>query len=438
MRNPVRFRTALRQAIRSLPAAMLLGLSLTASAQVSLSTAVELAQKTSPSVRSAMAQVQRAQAGLNEAHAAYIPNITIGGSPGYAYGYPLGTPSLFNATSNSLVFSFAQPDYVRSAHEAVKAANLNLKDARLQVALDVSLAYVELDHDLRMISALDQETGYAHKLISIEQDRVQSGDDARINLLQARLTAAQVDEKRIHLQNDADEMRQKIGDLTGLPAEGLTTVSSSIPAAPTVGTSPINAGSNPAIAAAYANAKSKFYVSFGDQKQNFRPTVAFGAQYSLFSKINNYSQYFNNFQYNNVELGFQITLPIFDASRRARAQESSAAAVAAQADADHSRDQLSEQDLTLRRTVLELQAQQKVANLQSQLAQEQLKTLESQMINGSGGGQPATPIQAQKAHIEERERYQDLLEANFSLLKVQLNLLRTSGQILAWVNSSLH
>jgi outer membrane protein TolC len=434
MRKPVRLSTALRQAARGIPAALLLVLPLAASAQLPLSTAVDLAQKHSPKVRTALADVQRAQAGLHEAHAVYVPNFSVGASPGYAYGYPLGYPSLFNMTSSSLVFSFSQPDYVRSAHTAVKAAQLNLKDAQQQAALNVSLDYVELDHDLRMIAALNQEKNYADRLAGYEQDRVTAGVDPRVNLLQAQLASAQVDEKRIHLENDAAEMRQKIGNLTGLPAEGLTTVSSSIPSVPAFDAAEV--ASNPGIAAAYANAKSKFFMAFGDAKANYRPMIGFGAQYSLFSKFNNYNQYFKNFQYNNVELGVQITLPLFDATKRAKAQESAAAAAAAQATADESRDELSEADLKLRRTVRELQAQQKVAHLQSELAQAQLQTIESEMTSGSGGAQPATPIQEQKARIQERERYEDLLDANFSLLQAQLHLLRNSGQILAWAESS--
>ena len=439
MRKRERLSTIVRQAVRGIPAALALALPLAASAQLSLATAVELAQKHSPGVRAAAADVQRAAAGVREARSAYLPNFSVGASPGYAYGYPLGYPSLFNATSNSLVFSFSQPDYVRSARTALTAAKLHLKDEKQQVTLDVSLDYVELDHDARMIAALNEEKGYAEQLVGYERDRVRAGVDPRMDLLKAQLAAAQVDEKRIHLENDAAEMRQQIGSLTGLPAAGMTTVSSSIPKMPGLGASAAaEMAANPGIAAAYANAKSKLYVAFGDSKANYRPMIGFGAQYSLFSKINNYNQYFKNFQYNNVELGVQITLPLFDATKRARAQESAAAAVAAQAKAEQSRNELNSQDLVLRRSVRELQARQKVARLQSELAQAQFQTVEAELTSGSGGSQPATPIQAQKAHIEERERYEDLLDANFSLLKAQLNLLRNTGQIEAWASSSLH
>ena len=352
---------------------------LAAGAQISLSTAVDLAEKDSPSVRAAAANVQKATAAWQEAKDAYIPNLVMGGNPGYVYGYPLGYPSLFTATAQSILVSGSQRDYIRAAHEGVESAALSLKDAQQQVALDIALDYVQLDHDLKEIAALEDENGYAQSLVRIEQDRVQAGVDPRISELQAELTAAQIDEKRIHLENDADAMRQKIAHLTGLPAAGFTTIGSSIPPAPSVSllenNDPQTAPTNPSVAAAYANAQSKLYTAFGDQRQNYRPLVTLGAQYSLFEKFANYTQYYpNGLQYNNGEL-----------------------------------------------------------------AQEQLKTVETEVTNGTGtqNGPPVSPAQAQRAHIEERERFEEVLDSDFSLVKVELNLLRATGRLDAWVQSSL-
>ncbi len=416
---------------------------LAAVAQISLSTAVDLAEKTSPAVRSAQASVLKAAAALAETKDVYVPTFNAGASPGYAYGYPLGEPAFFNATSQSLVISFSQPDYIRAARAGLNSARLGLKNSQQQVAMDVAVAYVELDHDLREIAALDEEKSYAENLVGIEQQRVGAGVDATIDSLRAQLTAAQVDQKRIHLENDANDMRLKLSHLTGLPATGLSTVSTSIPGLPPL---PSESGideslrnNDAGVAAAYANAKSKFYTSFGDARQNYRPLVTFGAQYALFQKFAGYTEYFRGFQYNNLALGVQVTFPIFNATTRARARESAADAVHAQADADAARDTLSEQTETMRGAVHELSAQQRVAQLESQIAQAQLKTIETELASGTGspGGQPVSPTQAQKAHIEERERYEDSLDANFNLMKVELNLLRATGQIDPWLQSSL-
>ena len=91
-------------------------------------------------------------------------------------------------------------------------------------------------------------------------------------------------------------MRQKLAHLTGLPATGLTTVSASIPPPPTAealaNAGEVSAPNTPGVAAAFANAKSKLYASFGDSRQNYRPLVTFAAQYSLFEKFADYTKYF--------------------------------------------------------------------------------------------------------------------------------------------------
>jgi outer membrane protein TolC len=440
--TPVGTRTRLLQ-VRKMGAVLFLLMPLLAGAQISLSSAVEMAEKNSPSVRGAVATVQKANAALAETTEAYIPNLVLGISPGYAYGFPLGAPSFFTATSQSLVLSWSQRDYIRAARAGLNSANLNLKDVQQQVALDVALDYVELDHDMKEIASLDEENGYAGSLVEIEQNRVQAGVDPHVTELQAELTAAQVDEKRIQLENDADAMRQKLAHLTGLPAAGIDAIGSSIPGVP-VANSPANGDDdatrqNPGIAAAYANAKSKWYSAFGDAKQNHRPTASFAGEYALFEETPGYTNYYKTFQYNNAEFGIQITFPLFDATKRGKARESSAEAVHAQADADAAHDVLSEQTASMRGALRELAALQRVVQVKSELAQEQLKTVETELAHGTGvpNAQPITPREEQQAHIDERERYNDALDADFSLTKAELNLLRATGQLDAWVRAAL-
>ena len=413
-----------------------------AQAQISLSTAVSLAEKNSPTVRAAAAGVWQARAGLSQSTDVYYPSFSLGSSVGPPpYGFPLGNPDIYDVDAQSLVFSFSQHDYTRAARASLRAAVLNLKDAQQQVALDVALDYVELDHDLKEIAALGDEKNDADQLVQIEQQRVAAGVDPRLAELRAELTGAQVSEKSIHLQNDADEARQRISHLTGLPGDGLDTIDSSIPAVPRF--APVADGqlrdSNPGLAAQYADAQSRFFTAFGDERQNHRPSIGFGLKYQRFAKYQNFQEYYHNFQQNNISAGIQVTIPIFDPSLKAKAQASAASAARAQAQADASRDQLSEATLQMRRSIDELAAQQRVAQIQDEISEEQLRSVESELTSGSGSpaAPAASPIQAEQARIEERERYEDMLDSSFALMKVELNLLRATGQITTWVQSSL-
>ncbi len=409
----------------------------TAHAQISLSSAVDLALRDSNKVRMAEAAQRRARGVLSETHSAYIPNLYVGAGLGQSIGFPLGTPNLFNASSQSLIFSFSQLDYIHSARAALKAATFSLQDARQQVILDTATAYLELDRTNRQIAALNEATNDADQLISIVENRVAAGLDSRVEVTRARLTRAQMRLQQMQLEDHAEELRQHIADLTGLPADALTLDASSIPALPDLdfSTSGQPQPNTPALQAELATADAHRYTALGDVHQNYRPTLQQFTQYSLFSTFNNYQQYYNNFQQNNFGYEVQITWPLFDPVHRAKGIESRADAVSAQKQAEQTKIQMSEQNLALWHQLRELKAEQDVATLKQQLAQDTLNGVLAQMKNGSGSPTaPAiTPKQAEQSRIDERTRTIDKLNADFDVERVQLQLLQLTGGLEAWV-----
>jgi len=432
----VRWRT-----IRPAVAICALLLPVGALAQISLYTVVDQALRNSTAVRMAAADVQRAAAGLTEAKDVYIPSFLLGSSVGYSYGFPIGQPSIVNVTSQSLIFTFSQRDYIRSARAALHAAQLALEDARQQVILDAALDYIQLDTDRRRIEVLDDQNGYASRLAIIEQQRLDAGVGTRDAVLRARLTSAQLRLKRLHIQDDIDEVRERLAHLTGLPADSLATETQSIPPSPdleredpSVLTAAMTAMNTEGVQAAYANAQSHQYQAYGDARQNYRPQFAFGGQYSRFAEFNNYQEYYSHFQHNNFEAGLQITVPLYDATRRAKEKQSRAEANRASAQADQMRDTSSENIVLLQKSLMELAAQKEVAQLQSEIAKSQLDAIVTQ-LNSPGaapGTTPLTPREEQQARIEERRRYEEVLDAGFEMMKAELSLLRATGSIEQW------
>src|SRR5690348_11218163 len=197
-----------------------------AAAQISLASAVDLALQNSPKIRIAAADVQRAEAGLSETKDAYVPNFVLGSGVGYTYGFPVGQPSIFNVTSESLLYSFSQPSYVRAAKAALKSAQLTLKDKKDAVAMDCALAYIQLDTDNAELAELARERNAAEKLVDIERQRLTAGVASRMDQTKAEITAAQVDLNRFHIEDDAEAQRQKLAHMTGMPATSFNPASS--------------------------------------------------------------------------------------------------------------------------------------------------------------------------------------------------------------------
>jgi outer membrane protein TolC len=408
-------------------------------AQVSLATVVDLAQRNSNAVRLAQADVQKAQAALAQTHDAYIPNFVIGSEVGYSHGFPTGQPSVGSASMQSLVLSYSQRQYIKAAHAGVDAANLSLNDAREQVALDASTTYIELDTVNRELAAAHQQESFSANLLQIEQQRAEAGVDSHLNFLETQLQIAQLKVQRLHLETRAATLAKQLAALTGMPVGSILPDHASIPDIPAI-TADEAPRSLPGIGAAAAVARSKQLQAKGDDLSWKRPQIGFGAVYNYDSnELNSYSTYFNNFTPNNVSFGLQITIPFFDFVLRAKAKETAAEALRAAVEAEQAQRQNDVQIATLTGSLNELDAQAEVASLKQQIADTQLKAVLTQLEAGNGatgpGAQPQlTPKSEQLARIDERQKYEDALEAALELAKARLSLLRALGHMDDWLH----
>jgi outer membrane protein TolC len=421
-------------------AAAMASVTLSASAQISFTSAIDLALRNSPKVGVAQADVNRALASLRESKDVYIPNLIGGAGLAYSYGAPLGQPTLFTINSTSLVYNAAQRDYIRAARAGLQAANLTLREVRQQVAEDTAVTYLSLDRGQQRKAAMTQEYGFAARLITIVQERLDAGQDTPLELLRARRTSAQLRLQQIQLENEVASYADHLARLTGLPAANLSTVPESIPALPQTSLSLGDAPDSPGIKAATANVEVKRQVNAGDKRYLFRPQIVFVAQYSRFSNFNNYSVYYPAFGSNTLNaaaIGGQIQVPLFDRVHRDKVLESSADLLHAEEDLRNTRNQFQEGHIKLQHAASELAARADLASIDRDLAQNQLDVLLVQLQSGmsSNGAQQMTPKDEQTARIQERQRFLDVLDADFQLRQTQINLLRQNGGLEDWLKS---
>jgi outer membrane protein TolC len=422
-----------------------------ARAQLSLTTAVDLALRSNPRVQGAQADVARAQSVLAEAHDAYIPTLTVGAGIGQAYGYLPNPPTLFTVNSGSMVYNASQSFYVRSARAGLKAAQLSLKDVREAVAQDTALALLALAHDQQRERAIHQQAGFAETLVNIVQERVDAGEDSKIDLTQAKLTAAQLRLTALRAGDDTDSDRKHLALLTGLPAASLS-ADDTFPAnpLPAEATGAASAGgyATAAVASLFASAEAKQQQAKGDEKFRFWPELNSVIQY------NRYATFTNSFKtieaFNNsatgahigadeAAFGAQILLPFFDKARSDRARQASAEAAKAQHDAQNAELDAEDGQNRARHAIAELQAQAEVAGYAQQLSQQQLDVLQVQLQNGTGNpnSPPMTPKDEQKARIDERDKYLGVVDAGFQLRQAEIQLLRQTGQLEEWLKTAV-
>jgi outer membrane protein TolC len=416
-------------------------------AQVSLGTVVDLAQRNSTAVRIAEADVRKAQAVLSESRDVFVPSLTFStGLPVFPETGFTGTPpSIWSAAIQSLVFSIPQKRYIDASRAGLQAAVSGLKDAREQVALETSIAYIELDAVNQELDAARQQESNANRLVDIERQRAEAGVDSLSELLQSRLTAANIRLVRIHLETRAARLSKQLSVVTALPLGSIIPDHSSIPEIPQLrADEPRRTLSG--ITSAHLVASSKASVARGDEEFNFLPQMSFGAQYNRNTTLlNDVNSFFNKpLPPNNFSSGISIQVPVFDLGHHAKSHESAADALRAKVEAERAEHQNDIQIVELTSSLKELDALAEIASLKQQISGEQLKTVMTELEVGNGAGaNPGAPPQLtpkaeQLARIDERQKFVDSVDAGFDLARARLGLLRALGHMEDWLNELHH
>jgi outer membrane protein TolC len=420
---------------------------------VSLKRVVELALAHATGTSIAAADEQRASASYRELHNNYIPQVSTGAGLGYSYGFPLAlegsAPALFNINAQSALLNPSLRDFMHAAKVDSAVASLKTKDQRNQVIQDAALSYAELAKWEQRMARLQETEAAANKMQEAVAERVKEGVDSELEGTKARLSAARVRLRIAEAQGAADVLREHLSKLTGLPAANIQTDPDSIPAAPAPATTqdpPKEApDSNPSVQAAVEHARAQYLRAQGEHKALW-PAVDFAAQYALLSKFNNYQNYYipskpcttplstievlcvtNQFQQNNATIGVNIRFPLFNASQRSRAQAADADALKATKQAEAARNRVSEETLRLQRSVAQMQAARDVAQLEYEIAEKSLTSVQTRMDAGT-----ATLHDLDDARSQASERFIALQDVTFELERSQLGVLRSTGDLEKW------
>jgi len=395
--------------------------------------AIELAIRNSTAVNAADVDVSRLQATYQEARDQYIPQVYFGSGLAYSFGFPLGEPSLFKVSSTSLLLNQAQREFIKAARSDVRAATLNKQEKKGQVILETALSYSELDKNEASINVLRQQEDAALKFEQIEQQRIQAGVDAPIELTKAKLNTARIRLKIAELLAGADTLRMRLSQLTGLPAKEFETVTESIPRLPDVSQDEDLArravNFSPAVASAKELASAKLFQARGEHKQLY-PAVDLVGQYARFTKYNNYDQYYKTFRRNNGAIGIEIRFPFLNKGQKDHSEAAYADALRARKDVDAAKEQVSTETLKLQRSVAQLSAAREVAKLEYQLAQNNTEAMQAKVDAGQ-----ATLRDQQQAQLDENDKYSTLLDATYELEKAQMQLLKQTGDLEKWALS---
>ncbi len=383
-----------------------------------LQRAVQLALSHSTASGAASADEQRAFASYHEARNQYLPQVILGSGLGASWGFPLSlegsAPSIINVNAQSALINPALRDFVRAAKTEWKSSGMQTKDQRNQVIQDTVLSYAELSKWEALQSHLREEQAAALKMEQVVNERVQEGIDSSLARNKARLSTARVRMRMAEAQGAVDVLRNRLSQMTGIPASSIETIPGSIPPLPEVKQEDNLAGQalevSPSVKAAEHHATAQSFRARGEHRAMW-PAVDFAGQYALLSRYNNYDQFYKSFDRHNAT----------------HAAAADAEALRAKKDAEAAKNRVSEETLKLQRAVEQLSAAHEVADLEYQVAQSNLEASQVRMDAGT-----ATLHDVEDARMQANERYNALQDTSFELQKARITLLRATDELAAW------
>src|SRR5471030_307935 len=161
------------------------------------------------------------------------------------------------------------------------------------------------------------------------------------------------------------------------------------------------------------------------------PRVDLVAQYGLFSKFNNYQQYFNRFQRNNGQIGLSFQLPLL------MGPGVSAQMAQTQTDISHLRIELNNtrnrvsSDLQKSfRDLKKAETAAEVSRLDLEVAREQLSVILAQTQEGR-----ASLRQVEEARVVENDKWVAFYDAQYAMEKARWNVLRLTGDLVASIEA---
>jgi outer membrane protein TolC len=398
---------------------------------LTLREAVTLALQNSRDLKLARLQyaVALSEAGLDRA--AFRPNIYTGAGYVYTHGFPSlpggSPPSLFQLDYSQALFNPLLKGEQRAAEDRAKNQKLEIDRVQEDVILRAATAYLELVKVRRSLDLVRSEQESAQKILEVARERVGANQELPIEITRSELELARMHERNIRMNDRDDILSEQIRALTGISDSQSVQVGSEEPAFATdqQESEMMNLAlqSDRGVREAENERSAREHVLRGAHL-SYWPTVDLVGQYSILSKFNNYLEFYNHFERNNLNVGVVLTIPLLAAKASATVALAKSQLDVADLTIGAKRQEVRLDVRQRARSVQELDATREVARLDLKLAQETVELAQARFDQGR-----TTLREIEQARVDENDKWITFLDADFAREQAQLALLQITGQL---------
>lgn len=400
-------------------------------ARLTLRSAVELSVRNSKDLALAKLQANLADKTAGVDRSLFRPNIYSGSGAAYSSGFPLapggGVPAIFELSYTQSLFNPLAKGQQHADEVLAKAQFDSLDSVRDAVMVRTAGTYLELSKVRHSLDLLRKERSDAQKINDVFRQRVAAGYELPIEQTRWELNAARIEQRIAHDEGREDALEDQLRDMLGLlPDQPLELATEDLPQAadrPIAELVAQGLESSPELKQAEADRRSKEELLKGTRAARW-PTVDLVGNYSVLSNTNHFTTYFNKFERNNVNVGVQLTIPIYAARASATIALAQTNASAAEVGLKIKRSQVEMRVRGQAHLTRELELGRDVARLDLKLAQQNLQVLQAQFELGQ-----LSLTELERAHLEENDKWLAFLDADFQRQQAELALLQATGQV---------
>ena len=408
-------------------------LGFTESLNLSLEGTLERASELSQQVQIAKTGSQTAAARKDLEKAPFRAQVSVGTGIAGTYGFPLSiegaAPSLFNVNYIQTLYDRNQRKQADAATLQEEGAQAEVQSVQQKAALEAGRIFLDLRNQRERHQYYQTQLDSLGKTREIISARVEAGVAQPRELTRAKLELAKTkvtlttNEKNLHLLEE--QLRQAIGVAPGvsLTLENEDPVGRAVEwSEETLLVAALDR--DPTLMQLRLQEKSSAVTEEGLNGW-FRPVVNLVGRYDLFSEFNNYDKYFNNFQRNNLLLGFSIQVPLINPTLNPEKRRLQALQDEARLKIKLRSDQIRMETQSELANLEVLKARAEVAALEAQLARENLQVAQASYDEGK------IPLaKLEEVRREESGRWLQYLDVKLEEEKNQLNLRKQAGLLL--------
>ena len=402
---------------------------------LTLKQALDRALRENPDIALARLDEQKAVQVARQAKAPFRTSIFAGSGLAYSSGFPMSVdgaaPSIFQARAKQDIFNRQQSYLAASARENVRGAGIATSAKREEIAFRTASTYLDAQRAKRLADLAHKQVESLEKIQQTMEERVKEGRELPIESKRAALNVARGHQRVGQLAADQDAAERSLAVVLGFAADDQVRASNDEAPAPALPPSEDAAIQNAIQSSKELRRLESALVAKGldvrAQKAARLPTIDLIAQYGLFAKFNNYTDYFRTFQRNNGEIGMSITVPVLPGPGVAAAvAQAETEAARLRIELNNARNRISLETRQSYQAWNKAQTAHDVARLDLEVARDQVSILLAQMNEGR-----ATLQQLELARFDEDEKWIAFYDAQYTAEKAAWDLLRQTGNLVA-------